>query len=69
MLGYILKRLITVFGVLWLVATMTYFTVHVTPGDTATAILYSIGGENAVNKENIEHVREKFDLERTVFVQ
>ncbi len=69
MLGYILKRLITVFGVLWLVATMTYFTVHVTPGDTATAILYSIGGENAVNKENIEHVREKFDLERSVFEQ
>lgn len=69
MLGYIMKRTIIIFGVLWMVATMTYFTVHVTPGDTASAILYSIGGENAVSPENIESVRQKLDLNRPVYEQ
>lgn len=69
MLGYIMKRTIIIFGVLWMVATMTYFTVHVTPGDTASAILYSIGGENAVSPENIESVRQKLDLNRPVHEQ
>ena len=31
MLKYIIKRIVIVFGILWMVATMTYFTVHVTP--------------------------------------
>ena len=69
MLKYIIKRIVIVFGILWMVATMTYFTVHVTPGDTATAILYSVGGENAVSPENLEHVRNKFDLNRPIHEQ
>ncbi|MCI1958028.1 MAG: ABC transporter permease [Clostridia bacterium] len=69
MLGYLIKRIVIVFGVLWMVSTLTYFTVHVTPGDTATAILYSIGGENAVSEKNIEHVRDKLDLNRPVYLQ
>ncbi len=69
MMKYIVKRIITVFAVLWMVATLTYFTVHVTPGDTATAILYSIGGESAVNSENLERVRSKYDLDRPVYEQ
>ena len=44
MLKYIVKRVVIVLIVLWAVATLVYFTVHVTPGDTATAILYSVGG-------------------------
>ena len=40
MIKYIVKRMATVLVVLWMVATLTYFTIHVTPGDTATAILY-----------------------------
>ena len=69
MIRYIIKRMITVFVVLWMVATLTYFTVHVTPGDTATAILYSVGGESAVNSENLEHIRSKYDLDRPVYEQ
>ena len=46
-----------VIGVLWMVATLTYFTVHVTPGDTATAILYQLYGESGVKEENIQKVR------------
>lgn len=69
MIKYIVKRMVTVFVVLWMVATLTYFTVHVTPGDTAAAILYSVGGESAVNSENLERVRSKYDLNRPVHEQ
>lgn len=64
MLKYMLKRLVIVLVVLWAVATLVYFTVHVTPGDTATAILYSVGGESAVTEENLERVRSRYDLNR-----
>lgn len=69
MIKYIAKRMIIVIFVLWMVATLTYFTVHVTPGDTATAVLYSIGGENAVSEKNLEQVRSKYDLNRPVTEQ
>ena len=69
MLKYMLKRLVIVLVVLWAVATLVYFTVHVTPGDTATAILYSVGGESAVTEENLERVRSRYDLNRPVHEQ
>lgn len=69
MLKFILKRTIMVLGVLWMVATLTYFTVHVTPGDTATAVLYQLYGEEGVNPESLKKVREKYNLEEPVLVQ
>ena len=69
MLKFILKRIVMVIGVLWMVATLTYFTVHVTPGDTATAILYQLYGEEGVNPESLKQVREKYNLEDPVIVQ
>ena len=69
MLKYIVKRVVIVLIVLWAVATLVYFTVHVTPGDTATAILYSVGGESAVTEENLERVRSRYDLNRPVHEQ
>lgn len=69
MLKYIIKRIFMVIGVLWAVATLTYFTVHVTPGDTATAIIYELYGENAVTDENLEAVREKYNLDESVLKQ
>lgn len=69
MTKYIIRRILMVVGVLWMVATLTYFTVHVTPGDTATAVLYELYGEDAVNTENIERVREKYDLNESIFKQ
>lgn len=69
MAKYIVKRLGVVFIVLWLVSTLTYFMVHVTPGDTAKAIIVSVYGEDAVSEETLERVRDKFDLNRLVYVQ
>lgn len=69
MAKYIVKRLGVVFIVLWLVSTLTYFMVHVTPGDTAKAIIVSVYGEDAVSEETLERVRDKFDLNRPVYVQ
>ena len=69
MIKYIVKRILIVLIVLWAVTTLVYFTVHVTPGDTATAILYTIGGESAVTPENLEQVRGKYDLSRPVYEQ
>ena len=46
-----------VIGVLWMVATLTYFTVHVTPGDTSTDVLYQLYAEESINPENLAHVR------------
>lgn len=69
MLKYMIKRVAIVFIVLWAAATLVYFTVHVTPGDTATAILYSIGGESAVTEENLERMRSRYDLDRPVYEQ
>ena len=69
MAKYIVKSLGVVFIVLWLVSTLTYFMVHVTPGDTAKAIIVSVYGEDAVSEETLERVRDKFDLNRLVYVQ
>ena len=66
---YLVRRIFAIIFVLWAVATLTYFTVHVTPGDTATAIIIQTQGEEAVNKATLAAVREKFDLERPVIVQ
>lgn len=69
MLRYILKRAVMVIGVLWCVATLTYFTVHVTPGDTATAILYELYGEEGVNPQSLNEVREKYNLNEPILKQ
>ena len=66
---YLVRRIFAIIFVLWAVATLTYFTVHVTPGDTATAIIIQTQGEEAVNEATLDAVREKFDLERPVIVQ
>ena len=69
MVRYIIKRLVVVLLVLWMVATTVYFTMHVTPGDTANAILVAVYGEDAVSEETLANVRHKYDLNRPVYVQ
>lgn len=69
MLKFIIKRALMVIGVLWMVATLTYFTVHVTPGDTATAVLYQLYGEESVNPDNLAKVREHYNLNDPVLNQ
>ncbi len=66
---YIIKRVLAILIVLWAVATLTYFTVHVTPGDTATAIIIERYGPEAVNEDTLNEVRQKYDLSRPITVQ
>lgn len=69
MIQYILKRLVTVLFVLWMVATTVYFTMHVTPGDTANAIIVEVYGEDAVSEETLAKVRHSYSLNRSASAQ
>ena len=69
MAKYILKRLVTVLLVLWAASTLTYFTVHVTPGDMVRAIVVQTYGEEYVNEEVLANVRTRFDLDKPVIEQ
>lgn len=66
---FLLRRTAAILIVLWAVATLTYFTVHVTPGDTATAIIIERDGPEAVNEETLKFIRTKFDLDRPILAQ
>lgn len=54
---------------LWAVATLVYFLVHVTPGDVAEAVLIQTNGTEAVNDQTLAEVRKKFDLDQPVVLQ
>ena len=69
MLKYIVKRLLVMLLVLWAVSTMTYFMVHVTPGDAATAIVFNLTGGTNMDEELIERINKRFDLDKPVYVQ
>jgi ABC-type dipeptide/oligopeptide/nickel transport system permease component len=51
MLNYILRRLLTALPVLWAAATITFFAVHLAPGDPATAQLAQSGTSAAAIAE------------------
>lgn len=69
MLKYIAKRLLIMLLVLWAVSTMTYFMVHVTPGDAATAIVFNLTGGTNMDQELIDRINKRFDLDKPVYVQ
>ena len=66
---FLLKRIILVFFVLWAVATMVFFLVHVTPGDVAEAILVQTRGPESISDESLAQIRQKFDLDQPVIAQ
>ena len=66
---FIAKRVALIMFVLWAVATMVFFLVHVTPGDVAEAILIQTNGPEAVSADALAAVREKFDLEQPIITQ
>jgi peptide/nickel transport system permease protein len=51
MLTYTVRRLLTMLPVLWAAATLTFFAVHLAPGDPATAQLAQSGASAAAIKE------------------
>ena len=69
MAKFIIKRVATILLVLWAVSTLTYFMVHVTPGDTVSAIIISVYGEEFVNDDMKAAVAKKYDLDRPVLTQ
>lgn len=66
---FLLKRIILIFFVLWAVATMVFFLVHVTPGDVAEAILVQTRGPESISDESLAQIRQKFDLDQPVIAQ
>ena len=69
MAKFIIKRVATILLVLWAVSTLTYFMVHVTPGDTVSAIIISVYGEEFVNDDMKAAVAKKYDLDRPILTQ
>lgn len=69
MIQYIFKRVVTILFVLWMVTITVFFTMHITPGDTANAIIITVYGEDAVSEDTLANVRHKYDLSRPIYVQ
>ncbi|MDR7419181.1 MAG: ABC transporter permease [Armatimonadota bacterium] len=64
---YLVRRLIIAAVLLWVVASVVFFSVYLLPGDPAHLIL---GGMDAnPTPEQLEVVREKLGLNRSVFVR
>ena len=64
MKAYILKRLLSVIPVLFIVATVVFFLVHLAPGDPAAVIL----GSDATPEE-IENLREQLGFNLPIYEQ
>lgn len=64
MLGYLLKRLLSVIPVMLVVAVVVFLLVHLTPGDPAAVIL----GDNAT-AEDIAQLRAQLGLDHPIYVQ
>lgn len=69
MIQYIFKRVVTIFFILWMVTITVFFTMHITPGDTANAIIIEVYGEDAVSEDTLAKVRQKHDLSSPIYVQ
>jgi ABC-type dipeptide/oligopeptide/nickel transport system permease component len=65
MLIYVLRRLLTLLPVLWVAATMTFFAVHLAPGDPATAQMARSGASQSA----IAQRREALGLDDPLEVQ
>lgn len=61
---YLLKRLLSVIPVLFIVSTIVFFILHLTPGDPAVVIL----GEEA-GQEQVEELRKQLGLDRPMIEQ
>ena len=62
MKAYLVRRMLTALGLLWVVASIVFFSIYLLPGDPAHIIL---GGMDAnPTPEQLQAVREKLGLER-----
>ena len=64
MRAYLIRRMVTALGMLWVVASIVFFSIYLLPGDPAHTIL---GGMDAnPTPEQLQAVREKLGLDRPV---
>lgn len=64
MLGYLIKRIIALIPVMFIVATVVFFLVHLIPGDPASVLL----GPNATPSD-VVRVRAQMGLDRPIYSQ
>src|SRR6478609_12090941 len=62
-----LGRLAGALFVLWAVATLTFFAIHLVPGDPAQAILGGPGSQ--ASQEALDRVRADYGLDQPLLVQ
>src|SRR5680860_355681 len=63
----LIRRVLGAIGVLWLVATLTFFAVRLIPGDPAQAILGGPGSQ--ASAEALAAVRAEYGLDQPLLVQ
>ncbi len=66
MFVYVLRRIISAFGVLLFDAILVFCLIHLTPGDPAVMI---VGGESAYSMDNLEIVRHELGLDKPFHLQ
>ncbi|WP_134704224.1 ABC transporter permease [Ammoniphilus sp. YIM 78166] len=64
MKGYVLKRVLSLFPVLFLVSIIVFMIIHLTPGDPVSVML----GEEA-SQEDIDRLREQLGLNLPIYLQ
>jgi peptide/nickel transport system permease protein len=64
MTAYIIRRLLLIVPVMWLVATVAFFLLHMTPGDPVAVLL----GPDATT-EQVDRMREELGLNEPLLVQ
>lgn len=68
MTGFLLRRITLSILLLWLIATMLFFFIHILPGDPAETIL-GASDRFIPSPEQVERVREQLGLNRPVLTQ
>lgn len=68
MTGYLLRRIGLSILLLWIIATMLFFFIHILPGDPAETIL-GASDQFVPSADQLERVREQLGLNRPVLVQ
>ena len=61
-MNWILRRIGTSLLLIWAVATLVFFAIHMSPGDPAELVLSQTGG--AVDQTALENLRAKLGLNR-----
>lgn len=68
MTTYLMRRLATTVLMLWIIATMLFFFIHILPGDP-TDIILGASDQFVPSQAQIDRVRTQLGLDRPLLVQ